>query len=386
MKVLYDFPAFEQKYGGVSNCFVELIANLPSEWKWELGVIETTNYHLLEKGILPNVRKPRLSYDNFIRKENFKGKYQLYQFLSNHIPFFLSSTRRNKQLSIQLLKKGDFDIFHSTYFDDYFLPYLNGKPFAITIHDMVPEIYCPNNHIYAKDICKKKKLAEKADLIIAVSENTKKDILRFYPNLNPSKIKVVYHGYPVKSCLSQVKNNTFSKPYFLFVGKRNGYKNFQYTLQEFAAFIKQGYDYQLVCTGAGFNQEEKKLIYNLQLTERVVQKFVSEEELMCLYRNATAFVYPSSYEGFGIPILEAYSESCPVLLSKLSCFPEIGGDAAFYFDLKANDLCNLFIRVSELSKQEKLIIINKMAQRLSMFSWKNSALQLSEYYKEIIYR
>ena len=105
-----------------------------------------------------------------------------------------------------------------------------------------------------------------------------------------------------------------------------------------------------------------------------------------MYHQALCFVYPSEYEGFGIPILEAYKASCPVLLNNASCFPEIAGDAAIYFEMDSNssDIVDKLECIYSMSTEERHVLLKKQRERLALYSWDKSAMKLVEVYKSIL--
>ena len=382
MRVLYDHQAFTmQYYGGVSKCFCELISHLPPEVDYSIGIKESNNVHLQNTNICPEINSVSIDYQTFISKYRFKGKgkcFQLLKFLN-----YPTAENLNRNKSIKLLKEGAFDIFHPTFFDDYFLKYLNGKPFVLTIHDMMPELFPEYYKRNDMQILAKQKLVNKAAAIIAVSEQTKNDIIDIL-DVPASKIHVVYHGGPK---IEYLKNDSlYEFPYFLYVGQRNAYKNFIQILDEFSQFIHTHHNVKLVCTGPSFSEEEELSIKRLTLNENIIHKKASDQELKNLYANAIAFIYPSLYEGFGMPILEAYAYGCPVLLNNKSCFPEIAGDAAIYFetDKYSSNFLQALNYIYNLSTSSRLEIINRGYKRLAVFSWDNSANKLYNIYKSII--
>jgi glycosyltransferase involved in cell wall biosynthesis len=216
-------------------------------------------------------------------------------------------------------------VLHPTYYDPYVLKE-KVKPLIITVHDMIHELFPEYFSRDKKTIHNKEVMIFKADKIIAISESTKNDILKFYPMIGEDKIDTIYHGTSFESLANREKEN-----YILFVGQRSGYKNFRLFLTAVAPLLLK-YDMRLICTGTPFNDQEKEMMGDLHITERTICKFVSEKELSNLYSKAIAFVFPSLYEGFGIPVLEAFSTGCPAILANTSSLPEIGGDAALYFD------------------------------------------------------
>lgn len=383
MKVLYDSQAFTmQKFGGVSKCFCELIAHLPKEVQWEVGIKESDNFHLHDS-IMPHLPySQHINLEHFLCKKSFRGKGRIFVAANKYLPGFISTEGINRQYTIELLKRGDYDVFHPTFFDDYFLPYLNGKPFVLTVHDMIPELfpqYFKKNNPETK---RKLLLCTKAAAIVAVSENTKKDLCRIM-NIPEEKIHVIYHGGPESKNIEEPP--IITEPYFLYVGGRGGYKNFSTLLNGFALFTQQRGGIKLVCTGNSLNKKEMKEIQSLHLTDQVIQIKASDQKLANLYAYAIAFIYPSLYEGFGMPILEAYAYGCPVILNKRSCFPEIAGDAAIYFDTddNASFIAESLAVAVNLSDEQRRQLIALQKSRLEKYSWQHSSQQLAQLYASL---
>lgn len=379
-KVLYDYQAFTmQTHGGVSRCFMELYKHLPEGVKAQIAIKESDNVYIRD---IEGVKPAHDRYNKFVCPHNFWGKGHLHLWYDKltHGGYY---PNYNKTYSIELLRKGDFDVFHPTFFSDYFLPYLNGKPFVLTIHDMIPELY---PQYFSRDdiqVVMKKKLAPLASAIIAVSENTKKDIIRIL-GIPDNKIHVIYHGcsFPHTS----KREIQISNPYLLYVGDRNNYKNFDLFVQYVTPFLLSHAEMRVMCTGRSFNCKEKELFTKHQLEERFVHYWVSsDDEFFSLYHQALCFVYPSEYEGFGIPILEAYKAGCPVLLNNASCFPEIAGDAAVYFHMDSidSDIVEKLEKIYSYSEKERNALLAKQQERLALYSWEQSANQMAKIYCDI---
>ena len=157
--------------------------------------------------------------------------------------------------------------------------------------------------------------------------------------------------------------------YILHVGGRKRWKNFDFLIRALAPVLNQGEGLSVICAGGGmFDESERMLFKELFIHTRVVQMDVSDSELVFLYRHAEFFVSASLYEGFGIPIVEAFANGCPVMISDVSCFPEIAGDAALYFDPKNRESITVAIQriLSEPGLRETLIL--KGTERLRNFS------------------
>jgi glycosyltransferase involved in cell wall biosynthesis len=223
----------------------------------------------------------------------------------------------------------------------------------------------------------KKMLLLAADKIIAISENTKNDIIKIYPEVT-NKINVIHLG----SSFQQLKEGIPKENYILFTGVRMKYKNFNAFLQAVAPLLLK-YNLNLICTGYPFSESEKNLLKNLNIVDRTSCIPVSENQLMELFSKATAFVFPSLYEGFGIPILEAFASNCPAVLSNTSSLLEIGSDAAVYFDPYSIDDMRMQIERVITSTTLQNELVKKGKERLKQFSWEKCAKETMEVYKSL---
>jgi glycosyltransferase involved in cell wall biosynthesis len=365
MRVLYDHQIFTfQEFGGISRYFTELMEHYykNGEVLFDLSLAYSNNVYLNNA--------PFSHHQNFFKQWQFKGKYV--------IPSFA-----NKKLSKKALSKQDFDIFHPTYYDPYFLKHLNKKPFVLTIVDMIHEIF---PQIFPKvDATSENKriLAEEASKIIAISDNTKYDIIRFF-GIDESKISVIYLGSSLKQGLYTIKLNVPEK-YILFVGNRGLYKNFNTFIRSVAPLIQKDQTLFVICAGGGsFTPSELNLLDGLKISNKVWQYSADDKILSYLYSKALVFVYPSLYEGFGIPILEAFNCGCPVALSNSSSFPEVAADGGLYFN--PQDVDSIRSVVSEVIYDEKRrnILISEGFKRLHKFSWENTAQKTASIYKELL--
>lgn len=384
MKILYDHQAFTNQYfGGVSKCFCELITHMPDYVQAKISIKQSNNVHLLESKLVPDVKPVVMDYRHFMPSLSFRGKARLYYNLVSKLAFLHCAEQENLEYSVKTIKGGDFDVFHPTYFSDYYLPIIEKKPFVITVHDMIPELFPQSFGYKNPQSILKKVLCEKATAIIAVSNQTKIDLMRLW-GVSENKINVVYHGTP--DIIEDKVNRIIDEEYFLYVGQRAPYKNFTQTIRDFSLFHLKHPEVKLICTGNVFTSEEKQIIDNLNLKKCVVQIKATEKEMISLYHYAIAFIYPSLYEGFGMPILEAFSCRCPVLLNNKSCFPEIGGDAALYFDSDngKSNLTELMMEVYHYTNGQRASLIEKGLERIKHFQWNDSSRALLDVYKKIV--
>jgi len=385
-RVLMDAQAFDiQTHGGVSRSFAELVSHMPSDIDLRLPILETKNIYLKQKGIAPD----RDYYMEYCNGSPTLLKRFWYKLSTNIRTGHWAQWDKMPRLSLfeaeRQLLRGEFDVFHPTYYDTYFLSKIGRKPFVLTVHDMIPERYAGIYNFRDHQLKAKRKLIPQASHIVAVSEHTKKDIVDMF-GIAPEKITVIYHGIDQKPYAPIPGRNEFGR-YILFVGQRGTYKNFLRFAHELSPVLRNHPELSVVCTGEPFSREETRQLKSIGQLSRFIHKFVqSDEEMMSLYHNAQAFVYPSEYEGFGIPILEAYRAGCPVILNRSSCFPEIAGEAAIFFEFNSSRQ-NLEEKLEDLlswapAQKEKLLTIQR--ERLHLYSWEKAARRLAEVYRKVV--
>jgi len=251
---------------------------------------------------------------------------------------------------------------------------------VITIHDMIDEVMHEGHHTPRR----KALLARQATQIIAVSRHTQKDIMRLL-HIAEDKISVVYHGNSIVAAEPQHIPELPTR-YVLYVGGRQRkYKNFHLFLQAMQPIIGSE-QMDILCVGQPFTTEELTAIRSLGMEQNVHSLFAGDDQLYYIYHHAQCFVYPSCYEGFGLPILEAWSAGCPLILSRSSCFPEIAGEAAAYFEENnVADLTKQTLRVlrSETVRNE---LIEKGQARLHNYDWDKAAKETAHIYRDIYSR
>lgn len=380
-----DSQAFDsQTHGGVSRCFAGLITHLPDNIELTIPIAETHNQYLKEMGMDPG----RDYYMEFCKGHPTALNRFWYKLYTNVRNGHFSQWDRMPHPSIyeaeRKLALGEFDVFHPTYYDPYFLRRIGNKPFVLTVHDMISEKYSGTYRFHDGQLKGKRKLIPRAAHIIAVSEYTKQDIVSLF-GISPDRISVIYHGIDQTPYIPSPKGNPHGR-YLLYVGRRNMYKNFLRFVQDITPVLRNHPDLKVICTGNPFTADELRTFRDAGLSGRFMQKFVeSDQELMDLYHYAQAFVFTSEYEGFGIPILEAYKAGCPVLLNHASCFPEIAGDAAVYFSFDGRER-GLQDCIEELlswpaGRREEFITLQR--QRLQLYTWEKAAAELAEVYRKV---
>ncbi|GAB3034692.1 glycosyltransferase family 4 protein [Spirosoma pulveris] len=368
MNIFFDHQTFSlQSYGGISRYYAELISGINSTINDHayLPLVFSNNTHLSECGI--PIR------DLFPGKAFYKKSQLIYKV--------------NQAYTIAQLKNKKFDIFHATYYDSYFVPYLKRKPFVITFLDMIHERFAtqfsglPGNDLVTKQ---KQLIANHADRIIAISESTKRDIVEIL-NVDPAKIDVIYLGSSLKLLERDNKRLSIDSPYLLFVGRRERYKNFEGLLSAIYPLLKK-YNLKLLCAGGGeFTQKERLLIHSYGVDALVEQcPIINDSTLQDLYSQATAFLFPTMYEGFGIPVLEAFACNCPCIVSNLSSLPEVAGDAALYIDPSRPESIGYAIEQILHNSNLRQILIEKGRQQLSHFSWQKTVNETLSLYNSLV--
>lgn len=307
-----------------------------------------------------------------------------YEHLSCKIVALPFRHRLIKEIYIQLilpfvLKKQKIETLHSVGNFALWTPFTRQ---ILTIHDTY-EYSSPERHPLKKRLLMRLSIlltGLNSKHVIAVSQNTNEDIKKYYPILK-NKTHTIYSG-----CNEQVISKDVIKfdksPYILFVGTLEPGKNLV-TLIKAMTTIKKEFDIKLKITGAkGWAQDHlPELVSELGLYDSIeFTGFVSASELTSLYQNATALVMPSTYEGFGFPVIEAMANGCPVVCANNSALPEAGGEAALYFETMDHE--DLAGRIVEIINNDDMR--NKMIERglshAADFSWRKSAEETYQLY------
>lgn len=367
MKILFDHQIYtNQNYGGISRYFYELSKGLTS-----LGNDCQNSIYFSENEF---TRDNQFYHSRTFLPFNFRGRESLKEYL-------------NKFVSEQSLKKGTYDIFHPTYYDTYFLKSnFSSRPFVVTFYDLIHEKFSEKYPDLLTNmdevISSRKTLLKRATCVIAISNSTKQDIMDYY-GVDGDRIQVTHLASSMTA--SAPGQGTIWGDYILFVGKRQAYKNFTGFIEAVQPLLKREKNLKVVCAGGGaFSREELALLNKLGIAEQVVQVAIDDTHLAKLYSNALFFVFPSLYEGFGIPVLEAFNCGCPAILSNVSSLPEVGGDAALYVDPDNRDdilrKCEMFYYDPALRAAYR----EKGTKQSKEFSWNNVAAQTLDIYQSAL--
>jgi glycosyltransferase involved in cell wall biosynthesis len=293
--------------------------------------------------------------------------------------------RRRWNLRVARRKVQRVDVFHSTYFTPSPAP---EAAIVVTVHDMVPErLFSICGSWSLEDIALKRQAIQSATICIADSAATAHDLALFYPEV-AGRIRVIHLGcdHLVASNERESTHRKAAKPasnYVLYVGARESYKNF-HTLLEAMRSAAWPADLNLHIVGPPLLDHETRLIEVYGLRERVRSVGrLSDDELQDQYSAARCFVYPSLLEGFGIPVLEAQANACPVVLSDIPAFREVAGESAIFFDPRLGE------RLAEAVAQAceprvRLRLLESGAENVRKFSWKVAAEKTYAVYQEAI--
>lgn len=360
MKIFYDYKIFfNQSIGGPSRYFVELIKEL-------------INLKKNVKVICP------LYINKYLHEINSRNKIGIYinnkKYLGHIIEVY------NILLSTLFFKLENFDLLHTTHYDS-FLPKTN-KPKVVTVYDLIHEIFDKD---YNFKNLPKKKVFDQIDHFICISQNTKKDLIKFY-NINEEKISVIYLANFKKNLIRDENESGLDKPYFLYVGSRKRYKNFRLLVKAYSSIPSIKNNFKIICFGGDkFLKEEKDFFrqYNMN-DENIMQIEGTDTLLTALYQKAYALIYTSKYEGFGMPILEAMSNKCPVISSNASSMPEVYGNSALTFDPNSSDdLINCLIKITNDNNYREELI-NLGLKRSLLFSWNKCATETYNIYRKLV--
>ncbi len=282
------------------------------------------------------------------------------------------------------------DIVHETYYARKVIVPAS-IPTVLTVFDMIQERFAcrfPGQFPPRDDIVNRKAAAiSRASHVICISENTRRDLLELY-KLDSKKVSVVHLGYDLLNGGRDSDRLTFNDtlPYLLYVGERAGYKNFKALLRAYAGSTWLRNNFRIVCFGGGaFRADEMELAKELAIKPyQLEQVGGGDDVLVSYYQRAAAFIYPSLYEGFGIPPLEAMALGCPVICSNTSSIPEVVGDAGEYFDPERIDSICASVEVVLQSAEKRADLIQKGFRKCNGYSWDRCAAKTLEIYRGLV--
>jgi glycosyltransferase involved in cell wall biosynthesis len=363
--VVYDHQIFGwQEYGGISRYFFEVAKRIHAFDGYEVEIFS------------PLFVNKYLKNDSTLR---VRGRYV------RRLP---KTTRIiqgvNARLVQSMLRKTAPDIVHETYYQDRKLASGRTKT-TVTVYDMTHEKFPQFFTSREKTSERKKAAVHRADHVICISENTRSDLIELF-GIDSEKTSVTYLAVsPVDTRKSQVQP-VVDRPYIAYVGLRSLYKNFSGLLQAFGASEFLRSNFSIVCVGGEpFTWRDREQIERFHLKrDQVLHIKGGDDMLAAVYRDAAVFVYPSLYEGFGLPPLEAMSASCPVACSDTSSLPEICGEAAEYFDPTSPESIAAAIERVVTSPTLRHGLITLGLERIKNFGWDICATQTASVYRQLV--
>ena len=361
MNILYDgFVYYAQSVGGINRYFANLIDGLPEDFLPMMTIRD-----------VPTVNWPGNSRLKILRPKRF--------------PLGRISYKWEKSYFSRVTNSKRYDIFHPSYYQT-----LSDRswethkhPIVLTVYDMIHERFADTMDADGKMREQKRQAITAAQAILCISQNTKRDLIRYY-SVPESKITVTYLAAELNEELSHGSEPVPSRPYLLYVGSRASYKNFDGLLQALSRVITDRSDIALCVVGSALTVEENQKIADFGLTSRIEHYgYASDTLLAKLYRCSLAFVYPSLYEGFGIPPLEAMQCGTPVIACDISSIPEVVGDAGLLFAPGKTDELADILRALVSGATNRAELIAKGRQRARQFTWQKTVDQTVEVYRAL---
>ncbi len=373
MKIVFDGVIYEyQSRGGISRIFTETIPRMCMlDPELEITLLKPAN---------PQQQLPmhsRIRYCRIPNVDKYLRRIPLVRKISSHL---------NRFLFDHYLGDTKNTIWHSTYYTEP--PVWDGFK-VLTIADLIYDRY-PN---FFKGTgadrfrALQRECAVNADAVICISESTRQDVLNYY---GVAKEKVHTVHLACGDIFRRIKTEDIDngliparKPFLLYVGGRDYYKNFSTMAKAYSQWTRKD-EVDLVIVGSALTSEESCFFNELDIGKRVyVMTGIDDEFLCCLYNKAVGFVYPSLYEGFGIPLLEAMSCGCPIIASKIPSTLEIAGESCVYFEAEdVHGLVEAFETV--YSRGRELKCIQTGFETAVKFSWDKSAAKTLEIYKSFL--
>ncbi|MEO9298600.1 glycosyltransferase family 4 protein [Devosia alba] len=367
MKIAFDQQVFLlQQYGGISRYVCSLAEHLSASGRADTRIVAPLHFnHALKDSPIPGRRLwlpqlPSKAFRLVDATSKFLARVELNQFQPQ--------------------------IMHETYFTEHsFRPARAAR--VLTVYDMIHEKYADSfrNAHWTSDA--KRTAVNRADHIVCISENTRRDLIELW-GIPETKLSVTHLAADRIFEQAPIEDTDFShaRPYVLIVGSRGNYKNFEGFLRAFSSLSGIRDDVDVICFGGGAitPREQEIASKNGLRLEQLVHVSGDDQKLLSLYHGALALVYPSIYEGFGIPPLEAMAAGCPVITSNSSSLPEVVGDAGEYFAPDDDaDMAAAMLRVlASAERRQELISLGRL--RHALFSWHKCAKQTLDIYERLI--
>ena len=367
MRIAFDYQIFcQQYYGGVSRYFVRLAEQLIARQQ-AVGIFAPLYLNHYVKELPAGV-----VYGRALNRYPPRGARVIRQF--NH---FFSKRAIQKWLP---------QVVHATYYSRWSTAPKSCLT-VLTVYDMIYELFTDRFSARNKTTLAKRMAIDRADHVICISECTRRDVVNLF-GIREDKLSVIPLGFErfAHDFMPTKKAPAPPKPYLLYVGNRGGYKNFSGFVRAVASSERLKSDFDILAFGGGrFIPSEMTLLSELDFRSDQVRQLGGNDTLLGhLYDQASAFVFPSLYEGFGMPPLEAMAHQCPVISSNTSSMPEVIGEAGEFFNPKSIDDMAVAIERVVYSPSRTQDLTERGRKRLDLFSWERCADRTLDIYRSLI--
>lgn len=366
MRIVFDHQVFgHHRFSGITRYLFEIASGMATQHREDVSIVAPLFINGYLRQAPAQLRVVGMAVPEFRRSG------RLYRTI-------------NDALAKPLLKALQPDIVHETYYSFHRSAPASAKV-ILTVHDMaherLPTVFSAND----PTVLAKAAAVARADHVLCISENTRRDLIELL-GIDPKKTSVIHHGFSLTVQMDGTKSSAEEvRPFLLYVSYRSGHKNFTGFMRAYASSsILREFD--VVCFGGGpFGSDEHTLLGQLGVPAgRIRQAAGDDRVLATLYRNAAAFVYPSLYEGFGIPPLEAMSFDCPVACSNTSSMPEVVGDAALTFDPSNVEEMRSAIERAATDDAQRQLLVARGRDRLKLFSWERCTAETLDAYRRAL--
>jgi glycosyltransferase involved in cell wall biosynthesis len=323
-------------------------------------------------------------HGKILTQSNTNSRFKEINAPNFEVNHFTKSLTPSREFDALLEVAGNRTILHPTYYSKNLKSIKANTPIVITVFDMISELYPQKKPRFRKVVDIKKLSVENSDLVLSISERTKRDLIELY-GVSEDKIVVTYLGSNLH-LIPQTKSVTdVEGEFILYVGKRSGYKNFSNFIKAYSQSKTLNRNFFVIAVGGGkFDSDEISELQKLGISHKVTQVDANDSQLAMYYRSAACLVYPSLYEGFGLPPVEAMSLNCVVIGSSGGSIPEICKNAAQYFEPMSIDSIEGVLE-NTLADEQLMVQMRHTGLKIAkQFAWENTASDTLTAYKSLI--
>lgn len=370
MRIVYDYQVFnDQTYGGPSRYICEMA-------KWMAAHLPASQVQIF----------------GGLHRNRFLAELPPSLVVGQRIPAIARTVKMMRQVNDRLMAawlagQSRVDIFHTSDYAtvDRCPP---GAKSVVTVHDMIHEKFrqsAPTEYLAKVYPEIKARAIRRADRIICISQHSRQDLIELL-DIEPSKIELIYLGHAITATQPiDPRPALGAEPYILFVGMRDWYKNFERTVQAYGQHPTLAKDFRLLfCGTKPFSPREQEIIAQQGLgSDRILYRSADDNTLAGFYQQASAFLYPSLYEGHGNSPLEAMAYDCPVVCTNTSAVPEVMGDAAELVDPYDPDSIAAGLANVLYSSDRSAELVRLGRERIQQFTWERCGAQHADFYQRL---